>query len=79
MLRANARLSRNEASFAALDRHRIDFTEQIEKNRLAVGRDTDRHPRALIGFEIDVAGFAASLRHVRFASRLLRIETKAGC
>ena len=45
----------DQLGFAALDRQRVDVAEQLEHDGLAVGRDVQRQPGALIGGEFDFA------------------------
>ena len=65
------------------DRQRVEVAEQVEDDRAAVGRDVDRHPRDLVGREVDrLRGWEHQrLRHRRWRSRrgrlLLRAERQA--
>ena len=46
--------ARNQFRLAALDRQRINVAEQLEHDRLAVGRHIQRQPRSLIRRELDL-------------------------
>ena len=45
--------SENPFRCTAFDRQRVDVAEKIEGDRLAVGRHVERHPRPLVGCELD--------------------------
>ena len=62
----------------AADRHRVDVAEEIEDDRLPVGRDVERRPGSLARRECDLPGVGARRVDVGGGVFLLRVLRRIG-